>query len=278
MASLDADAVDAYLDRIGLVPGDIRSAEPNLDALTRLQTAHVKHVPFENLSIVGDPFDGERGSGVRLDIGHLHNKIVDRGRGGYCYELNGLFTTLLDALEFDVHRAAAMVVNDEEDNEHSTPANHHTIIVSLDRPYVVDVGMIPQMRQPTPLDGEDTPADEAGVRWRVVQNDRPMYNLRMEYSIADADWKPRYDFDRTPRELPYFEASCDYLSNAPEAYFANNPIVCIAVGDGRLELKEDSFTRVSRGERSEREISPEEWYELLKQEFGLSVPTSRGRE
>lgn len=271
MASLDADAVDAYLDRIGLEPGDIRSAEPNLDTLTRLQTAHVKHVPFENLSIVGDPFDGEMGRGVHLDINHLHEKIVNRGRGGYCYELNGLFKTLLDALGFDVHRATAMVLNDEDD-EQSTPAGHHSIIVSLDRTYVVDVGMIPQMRRPTPLDGEETPADEAAVRWRVVENDRPMYDLRTEYRIADEEWKPRYDFDSTPREISYFQATCDYHSNAPESYFANNAIVCIAENEGRIELKEESFARVSRGERSERDISPDEWHELLEQEFGLSVP------
>lgn len=272
MTPLDADAVDAYLDRIGVDPVEIRSAGADLDTLTRLQTAHVKHVPFENLSIVGDPFDGERGSGVRLDIDHLHDKIVYRDRGGYCYELNGLFTTLLEALEFDVHRAAAMVMDDEEDDEHSTPANHHTIIVSLDRAYVVDVGMIPQMRRPTPMDGEETPADEAEIRWLVVQNDRPMYDFRTEYRVADGDWQLRYDFDSTPRGLPYFEASCDYLSNAPEAYFANNAIVCIAEADGRVELKEESFTRVCRGERAERDISPEEWYELLDRNFGLSVP------
>lgn len=272
MASLEADGVDAYLDRISLEPGDIRSTEPNLDTLTRLQTAHVTHVPFENLSIVGDPFEEEMGRGVRLDIDHLHEKIVKRRRGGFCYELNGLFTTLLDVLGFDVHRAAAMVMDDEDDDEHSLPANHHIAIVTLDRSYVVDVGMIPQMRRPTPLDGEKTPADEAAMRWRVVPNNRPNYDLRIEFRVDNADWQPRYVLDRTPREFSYFEATCDYLSSAPEAYFANNAIVSIAEDSGRLELKEESFARVTRGDRSEREISPDEWYELLEREIGHSLP------
>lgn len=274
MASLDADAVDAYLDRIGLDPSDIRSLDPTLETLTRLQRAHVTTVPFENLSIVGDPFDAAMGDGVHLDIDHLHEKIVTRGHGGYCFELNGLFTSLLDELGFDVHRAAAMVLNDDDDDDdHSTPANHHVVIVSLDRSYLVDVGMNPQMRRPTPLDGAETPADEAGKRWRVVENDRPNYDLRAEYRIDDGKWNPRYDLDRTPRELSYFQATCDYLSSAPESYFANNAVVCIAENEGRIELKEESFARVSRGERSERDISPDEWYELLEQEFGLSVRT-----
>lgn len=271
MGPLDADAVAAYLERIGLEPGAIRPAERDLETLTRLQIAHVKHVPFENLSIIGDPFEDGAGPGVTLEIDALYEKIVERGRGGYCYELNGLFTSLLDALGFDVHRAAAMVIPD--DGEHSTPANHHVAIVSLDRAYVVDVGMgKPQMRRPTPLDGEATRQDGAGVAWRVVETDRPMYDHRVEYRIGDGDWVARYDFDQTPRGLSYFQATCDYLSTAPESPFTGTTVVGLELDDGSIEMGRGTLTRMEGGEETEREISRAEWYDLLESEFGLSMP------
>jgi len=271
MSSLDDDAVDRYLDRIGLDGDGIRAVDRDLGTLARLQAAHARHVPFENLSIVGAPFGDAPGEGVTLDTAALYEKIVERERGGYCFELNGLFTALLDALGYEVHRAAAMIVPD--DGEHSTPANHHAIVVSLDRRCVVDVGTgCPRMRRPTPLDGEETPADGAGVRWRVAENDRPRYGLTAAYRVGEGDWQSRYVFDPTPRDLSYFRAACDYLASAPESPFTGGVTVQLGAEDGWRELTRGTFARVRRGERTERAVPEAEWHDVLEREFGLSVP------
>jgi N-hydroxyarylamine O-acetyltransferase len=277
-SGLDADEVDRYLDRIGLDPGAIRNRDPGVETLARVQAAHVRHVPFENLSVVGDPFGDDPGEGVTLSIPALYETVVERERGGYCFELNGLFTVLLDALGFDVHRGAAMVVPD--DGEHTTPANHHAIVVTLDRQYVVDVGMgMPAMRRPTPLDGDETPADVAGVEWRVVTNDRPTYGRTTEYRIKGdgngrtdvEDWTDRYVFDTTPRELSYFRAACDYLASAPESPFTGSVTVQVGTETGWCELDQETFVRVEDGQRTERNVSPGEWDDVLHREFGLWV-------
>lgn len=275
MAPLDDAMVDRYLERIGLEPDDIRAADRNTETLARLQHAHVTTVPFENLSIVGDPFGDASGEGVTLDVSALYTKIVERRRGGYCFELNGLFTALLDALGYDVHRAAAMVTPD--DGAHTTPANHHVAIVSLDGPYVVDVGMgSPQMRHPVSLDGEETPVNGAAVRWRVVTSDRPVYDLATEYRIGDGDWQERYVFDTTPRELSYFEATSAYLSTAPESPFTGDPVIRIEADGGWNKLGVDTFTRVEQGDSTEQSITPEEWYDILDAAFGLTVQRYSG--
>ena len=91
--------VDAYLARIGAA----RPERPSTEALQVLHAAHLRSVPFENLSIhLGEP--------VILDESALLDKIVGRRRGGFCYELNGLFAALLTALGFDVTLLAGRVL------------------------------------------------------------------------------------------------------------------------------------------------------------------------
>jgi len=83
--------VGAYLNRIGFDGAPRQRA----DTLRALHAAHLETVPFENLDIhLGRP--------IVLDEAAFFDKIVRRGRGGFCFELNGLFAALLRALGFDV--------------------------------------------------------------------------------------------------------------------------------------------------------------------------------
>ena len=94
--------VKAYLERIGY-RGPLA---PTADTLRRLHVAHLLTVPFENLSIHA----GER---IVLDDVSLFDKLVTRRRGGFCYELNGLFAALLRELGFQVEMLSARVANRE---------------------------------------------------------------------------------------------------------------------------------------------------------------------
>ena len=259
---------DRYLARIGLGRSDVD--RPTLDAAERLQRAHVTTVPFETLSVTGDPFDAaDDGEGVLLDHSHLYEKIVERERGGFCFELNGLFHRLLAALGFDVDRVAARMLG--SDGTGRPPANHHVNVVELDgRRYAVDVGMgVPTMRRPLPLDGEER-TDGIGVDWRVVESDRPDETSLTQYRApGDDDWQDRYLFSDVPRELTYFEATCDYLQRAPESPFTGEPVVSMATDDGHVKLGVDSLTRIVGGEESEESVTEDEWYDVLEREFGL---------
>jgi N-hydroxyarylamine O-acetyltransferase len=253
----------AYLERIGVPPASVES--PDLDALERLQRAHVTAVPFENLSIVGDPHGDREGAGVVLSVPHLYRKIVERGRGGYCFELNGLFHWLLDDLGYEVDRVAARVLSGDGVR---TPANHHANVVTLDRRYVVDVGLgTPKLRRPLPLDG--TPrVDGAGVEWRVAESDRPDETSRTEFRRAD-EWTERYVFSHVARDLSYFEAANDYLQAAPESPFTGGPVVSVATAGGERTLDADTLTERLDGEERERRVAPDEWHATLERAFGL---------
>ena len=262
--------VARYLDRLGLAIE--APALPDVDWLERLHSAHVSTVPFENLSITGPPFDERPGPGVDLDLETLFVKIVENRRGGFCYELNGLFGWLLAEVGYDTDRLAAMVIGDDGDVQ--PPANHHTNLVRLDRPYVVDVGLgIPTIRRPIPLDGEPV-RDGGGVEWRTVESDRPDTDYLMQFRESDDDdWTDRYYFGTIPRDIEYFRASCDFLQSAPESPFTGDPIVTLATETGHLKLTRDRLTHRTDGHSDSTAIDPDEWLAVAEREFGLQLGT-----
>ena len=83
--------VEKYFKRIGLeMPETI---VPDGQLLKKLHFAHCTTVPYENLDII-------RGIPLRLDDEGLYQKVVEEGKGGYCFELNGLYAWLLEKVGF----------------------------------------------------------------------------------------------------------------------------------------------------------------------------------
>src|SRR5689334_10616650 len=167
--------VHAYLDRIGY-----RGAiEPTFETLAALQRAHLLAAPFENLDIgLGRP--------IVLDHGLLFDKIVTRRRGGFCYELNGLFAELLRALGFHVTRLAAGVAR--ADGEFGPEFDHLTLLVrepnQSGTQWLVDVGFGDSFRAPLRLaDGLEQPQDGRAYR---LDRDGERWTL---WERAEEDWQ-----------------------------------------------------------------------------------------
>jgi N-hydroxyarylamine O-acetyltransferase len=264
----------AYLARIGLDDRGPAGLAPTLETLRTVVAAHVTTVPFENLSIVGHPHGGYDGEPITLSIPALHEKLVARRRGGFCFELNGLFGRLLADLGFDVDRCGARIGGDA-DSLGRPPANHHTTVVHLDdgRDYVADVGTgTPQLRVPVPLDG-GVIEDRVGVAWRVDPSDAPLseYALRRRDPGAD-DWTLRYRFRTEPRRLSYFVATCEFLANEPDGSFTGGPIVRRSTPDGWLALDRTTLTRWTGGAETETRVAPDAWDDVLAAEFDLVLP------
>ncbi|MHB9287570.1 arylamine N-acetyltransferase family protein [Halobacteriales archaeon Cl-PHB] len=265
---------DDYCDRIGVEFGRL---DADYESLATLQRAHTLSVPFETLSITGHPHADVDGEGVDLALDALYDKVVERRRGGFCYELNELFRWLLAEVGFAVERRSARVVSD---GEPGLPADHLALVVTLDQPYLVDVGTgTPRPQGPIPLAG-DRVTDAGGIDWRVVACDRPDLDLALQYrqdgAPADGDgWTDRYYFRNVPRPLSFFHATCEYHQTAPETPFTGDPFVIQETESGYRRLDPTTLTTVVDGEETEQAVAPAEWDAVLEREFGFSYPTRR---
>ncbi len=249
--------IGPYLGRIGAV----RPAAPSAEALAALQVAHVLRVPFEILDIViGRP--------ISLELPALYDKIVTRRRGGFCYELNGLFGWLLDALGYRVTMLSARTV--DEDGTLGPEFDHLVLRVDLDELWLVDVGFGDTFREPLRLVEGLEQVDSVGRAYRL-DRDGDDWTL-FERPTPEAPWVPQYRFTLVPHELADFVAMCHWQeTEAP--YFTSHRICTLGTPDGRVTLYDDRLIVHAGGERNERVVDEREVPELLRELFGVALDT-----
>lgn len=202
--NIGAVGLDAYLRRIGHAV-----VAPTPAALASLTEAHVRAIPFENLDVVL-----ERHRGLALDA--IVAKLVDRSRGGYCFEHNLLFAAVLERLGFTVRRRLA-----RPRPEQDLPRTHMTLIVTVDgTDYLTDVGWGAMLLYPMPLHHGAT-VDQGGWEHRIDQ-DGPQWILSRR---SDSGWESSYAFDEQPPRWVDFAAAHHYTSTHPESPFTGQVVV-----------------------------------------------------
>jgi len=236
-----------YLDRIEI--GEVR--EPTLEALRKLHEQHLYTTPFENLDI-------HRGVPIVLDRGKILDKIVNRRRGGFCYELNGAFAWLLTELGYDVTMLSAAVAR--ADGSFGIEFDHMCLRVDIDgASWLGDVGFGDSFLHPIPLD------DSSGGEYRLIRGGRDgeMWTLVHEDT-------PKYRFELTPRQLHEYEAACHYQQTSKESTFTQRVVTTRATPEGRLTLTPERMIRHRGGEKVESPIANEhEWHRALEEHFGI---------
>jgi len=248
---------NTYLARIGAV----RPLAPSAEALSSLQVAHVLHVPFEILDIV-------IGRSISLELPAIYDKIVTRRRGGFCYELNGLFAWLLDALGYRITRLSARTV--DEAGALGPEFDHLVLRVDLDEPWLVDVGFGDTFREPLRLVEGLEQVDSLGRAYRL-DRDGDDWTL-FERQTSEAPWAPQHRFTLESRGLADFVAMCRWQeTEAP--YFTSHRICTLGTPDGRVTLYNDRLIVHAGRERNERAVDEREVPELLRELFGVVLDT-----
>jgi N-hydroxyarylamine O-acetyltransferase len=251
---------DRYLQRIQ----HRGAADPTSQTLRALHLAHLHRVPFENLDIhLGRP--------IVVDEPALYRKIVDDHRGGFCYELNGLFAWLLRQLGFSVTLLSARVVNG---GVAGPEFDHLALQVDLpDGRWLADVGFGRSFREPLSLD-TPTETQAEGTHYRAVPG---APDWRVEYRVGEAPPRPEYFFTLTPRRLPDFAQMCRFHQSSPASPFPRKRMCTLAIPDGRITFLNGSFISQRAGERSERALEEPEIAPLLRDRFGLHVTADEVR-
>jgi len=249
--------IQAYLKRINFT----QSLKADKATLFQLHQAHLYNVPFEDLNIHYD-------IPIILKERDLFQKVIEGNRGGFCYELNGLFNELLKNIGFQTTIIAAKVINKE--GEIGPPFDHAALIVDLEKRWLVDVG----------YGGDSFILPKELVLDRVQKDIHASYKFTkysenewlLMHTKEGENFKAQYIFSFEAQQLDNFKPECDRKQTQPDSHFRKNFICTKAMPTGRISMINDKFIRKIDGQKETRLIENEsDRLTILAEDF--DIPT-----
>lgn len=252
----DEFGLEAYLERIEYVgPRNV-----SLEALTGLHLAHATHIPFENLDVL-------LRRPIRLDRESLEAKLVRGRRGGYCFEQNLLFASVLEYLGFPVKLLQARV---RLGAQRVLPRTHLLLAVDFgNERWLADLGFGScGLLEPIPLGiGE---FQQFAWRYRLALES----GLWVLQAPVGGVWHDLYAFTLEPQLAVDFEPLNHYVSTHPDSRFVQTLTVQRVAPESRRLLKNNEFFMMTPLGESHRTLrSNVELLEVLAGQFGLDFPS-----
>lgn len=248
--------LQGYLRRIGY------AGEPRADLATlcELHRLHVLRIPYENLDVM-------LGRGASREPDVIFDKIVSGGRGGWCYEMNGLFAWALEAIGFRFTRLAAGV--DREQRGNAVIGNHLALWVHLDEgDYLADVGFGDGALLPVPLHPHTFEHGPLAFGLERLEGDWWRFRNHPAGAVAS------FDFELRAADDALLDEKCRWLQTDPESPFRSAG-VCIRhlPTGGLVMLRGRRLRRIDASGLSERVLESEAAYRgALRELFDLCVP------
>ena len=248
--------VKTYLERIGY-GGPTR---PSVNILRKLHRRHLLSIPFENLDIhLNRP--------IILSKAAFYDKIIKHHRGGFCYELNGSFASLLKKLGFNVSMLSARVAR--KGGGFSPDFDHMTLLVQLKEPWLADVGFGDSFTEPKRLD-IFSPQTDYGKDYRFTPKDG--WTLLSRRTTGNGMWEPQYLFSLQRRKLEDFVPRCRWQQTSPSSRFRKSRICTRLTSNGRLTLTDAKFIVTRGSKKVERPIKNTIGFTaLLHRHFGIDL-------
>ncbi len=243
--------VGAYLDRIGLAK---ETPEPTVPWLDRLVHAQLTHIPFDDMDCWG------RGDTPSLAIADIYNKIIVRRRGGYCFELNSLFHSLLKAVGFDAYLVTIRIV---AGRDFVTPPAHCGIVCVIGgEKYFCDVGY------GGPVPDGCVKYDGAVYHGYRVVRDNDFHCLELQAS--DGSFEKVFLYHDIPMPPPDMIPMNFYVSQREGSLFRSTLSVNLRLPDGSVWISGKKFSLHTSTERIDRELRDlDDLRAVLPQYFGI---------
>jgi N-hydroxyarylamine O-acetyltransferase len=246
--------INRYLERIAIE----KKQNPSLSFLTILQSRHLLSIPFEDLDIPSRR--------IELDLHKLYNKIIISKRGGFCYELNGLFYWLLINLGYKVDMLSARVFNSRK-QDFGPDFDHMALLVHLEKDYLVDVGFGDSFR--APIEFPKGQVEDISGRYRIMNSGKDNFELQ---KASDNKWEPQYRFSIAPTKLEDFKSMCDFQQDSPTSSFRTGMLCTIATESGRITLSKNTLTITENETKYKSNIDDlEDFYIMLKKHFSIAL-------
>ena len=244
-----------YFDRIGF-RGE---ASADIASISTIMRSQLFSVPFENLDV-------QAGKIVSLIPEEIVEKIVGRRRGGYCYEVNGIFAMALEAMHIPYQFVAARPMFYPT----RRPKTHMAVLVHLQgEAWLCDLGFGSYgIRAPIRLSDIDLAIQQDEDRFMLTMAGNGEYLLK---ACVEDEWANQYAFDLSPWEWIDFMPANYLNSTHPEAIFVQKPLVVLHNPDGRKILFGGMLKTVANGKVTKQLIAKDAQASVLSSEFGLTV-------
>ena len=248
--------IKAYLDRIGYTG----EREVSLAVLRSLHAQHIFSVPFENLDI-------HYGKQITLEVGSIFKKVVEKKRGGFCYELNLLFHGLLRELGFESRIIAARIFDSQ--GVIGPAFDHMCLLVELEQLWLVDVGFGDLFLKPIALQ-EDTIQTDGRNYFKVEKVAVNEYVLLM--SSEKTPFCRKYTFNTQAQIVSDFAPLCKDKQTSPDSYFVKNKVCTRPTRTGRITLFNQKLIHKEGEQKQESFFEDEEQFTaVLRKQFDLII-------
>lgn len=253
---MQPEQIDAYLKRIGYTG----SLTVSIETLRGLHSAHVFHIPFENLDIhLGKP--------ISLEPDAIFEKLVYNRRGGYCYEMNGLFSAVLLALGFDLTRLQGRIMFGSNEVR---PRSHQISLIRLDgQQWIADVGYGGRGLLAPILLTPNVAVQQYTETFRLTED--PFYGYVLQ-SLIEGAWQNLVGFNLEPQHPVDYRFPNYWNSTSPDSKFVQHRTVAMPTPEGRkilsdMELKIRHYDQVMTRQLTDMD----EYRQALADPFGLTI-------
>lgn len=247
--------IQHYFARIG-VDGPLRA---DLDSFRRLHRAHALMLSYENLDV-------QLGVPVSREIEAIFDKLVARGRGGWCYEMNGLLGWALEKIGFDVTRLCGAVMRDLAGD--SVIGNHLVLLVRVGgEDWVGDVGFGDGLIEPVRLQDGAISGNPLACSLQRIEGGW------WRYHNDPRSGGPNFDFNPDVAIDALLDDRCNFLQRDPASPFVQNAVVQRWIGDAHYSLR-GRVLRVLTGKDEERSLvdSSADYVRKLREVFAIELP------
>jgi N-hydroxyarylamine O-acetyltransferase len=235
--------------------------QKDIATITEVMRHQLFSVPFENLDV-------QAGKIVSMVPEEIVEKILVRKRGGYCYEVNGLFAMALQELGVDYTFVAArpMIYPVRR------PKTHMAIIAEIEgEKWLIDLGFgSNSIRKPMRLDLLDVEVMQDGYLFMLSKADESKYRLK---AFVEGEWVDQYEFDLYPQEWIDFIPANHLNSTHPDTIFVKKLLVVLHNPTGKEILMGDTLKTVRNGITTKQFVGPENLIDILAGKFGLEFPS-----
>ncbi|WP_044796663.1 arylamine N-acetyltransferase family protein [Bacillus cereus] len=231
-------------------------------------------LPYENIDIMEENMQD-------FSRDNIEEKLLLKNRGGLCYEINSLLYYFLCDCGFNVYRVAGTLYDPK--TRKWNPDDGHVLIVLQykDENYVIDAGFAAYLPlHPVPFHGDSVTSVTGEYRVRKKNTEKGTHVFEMKKGengetshFLDSDltdtWSIGYAFYLNNIDEKKVNDIQNMVINHPESPVNKGIIICKLIEHGHIALTKQSFTETQHGNKSKKEITEKQYYQILKDKFSI---------